>query len=175
MSRGNWFILPPWAGRHAHRADEDKFNLLRRWNSLSLSARILVGLGLGIFAGLFFGEPAAVLQPVADIYIRLMQMTVLPYLITSLVVAFGLAIFAAGRSMRLVAPGYPREVAVAPRQFPRIHRSLRRQRRRQAGLWPSATWVSRWSSCRADRFGWVRTNPAMRMLGTKSCHAARCG
>jgi len=63
--------------------------LLKHWNSLSLSARILVGLGLGLFAGLFFGEPAAVLQPVADVYIRLMQMTVLPYLITSLVVAFG--------------------------------------------------------------------------------------
>ena len=63
--------------------------MLKRWNKLSLSARILIGLGLGIFAGLFFGEPAAVLQPAADIYIRLMQMTVLPYLITSLVVAFG--------------------------------------------------------------------------------------
>ncbi len=59
------------------------------WSGLSLSARILIGLGAGIFTGLFFGEPAAVLQPVADVYIRLMQMTVLPYLITSLVIAFG--------------------------------------------------------------------------------------
>jgi Na+/H+-dicarboxylate symporter len=62
---------------------------LSGWSGLSLSARILIGLGIGIFAGLFFGEPAAILQPVADAYIRLMQMTVLPYLITSLVVAFG--------------------------------------------------------------------------------------
>ena len=59
------------------------------WSRWSLSARILIGLGAGILAGIFFGEPAAVLQPVADIYIRLMQMTVLPYLITSLVIAFG--------------------------------------------------------------------------------------
>ncbi|HEY5775454.1 MAG TPA: cation:dicarboxylase symporter family transporter [Xanthomonadales bacterium] len=59
------------------------------WMRLSLSARILIGLGLGIFAGLFFGEASAILQPLADIYIRLMQMTVLPYLITSLVIAFG--------------------------------------------------------------------------------------
>jgi len=59
------------------------------WSGMSLSARILIGLGLGIFCGLFFGEPAAILQPVADVYIRLMQMTVLPYLITSLVVGFG--------------------------------------------------------------------------------------
>jgi Na+/H+-dicarboxylate symporter len=63
--------------------------ILSGWSGLSLSARILIGLGAGIFAGLFVGEPAAVLQPVADIYIRLMQMTVLPYLISSLVIAFG--------------------------------------------------------------------------------------
>ena len=56
---------------------------------LSLSVRIIAGLALGIFVGLFFGEPAAVLQPVADIYIRLMQMTVLPYLVMSLVIGFG--------------------------------------------------------------------------------------
>lgn len=59
------------------------------WSRSDLSVRILIGLALGIFTGLFLGEPAAVLQPVADIYIRLMQMTVLPYLVTSLVIAFG--------------------------------------------------------------------------------------
>ena len=59
------------------------------WSQASLSARIMAGLGLGILTGLFLGEPAAALQPVADIYIRLMQMTVLPYLITSLIIAFG--------------------------------------------------------------------------------------
>jgi len=63
--------------------------VLSHWKNLSLSARILIGLAAGIFAGLFFGDMAAVLQPMADVYIRLMQMTVLPYLITSLVVAFG--------------------------------------------------------------------------------------
>ena len=56
---------------------------------LSLSAWILVGLGLGIAAGVFFGESTAVLQPAADIYIRLMQMTVLPYLVLALVIGFG--------------------------------------------------------------------------------------
>ena len=56
---------------------------------LSLSVRIITGLALGIFTGLFFGEPAASLQPVADIYIRLMQMTVLPYLVMSLIIGFG--------------------------------------------------------------------------------------
>ena len=56
---------------------------------LSLSSRILIGLGLGIFTGLFFGESAAVLQPLADIYIRLMQMMVLPYLVLTLITGFG--------------------------------------------------------------------------------------
>ena len=56
---------------------------------LSLSGWILVGLGLGIAAGVFFGESTAVLQPAADIYIRLMQMTVLPYLVLALVIGFG--------------------------------------------------------------------------------------
>jgi Na+/H+-dicarboxylate symporter/ABC-type amino acid transport substrate-binding protein len=63
--------------------------LISPWLRMSLSARILLGLALGLFAGLFFGEPVAVLQPVADVYIRLMQMPVLPYLITSLVIALG--------------------------------------------------------------------------------------
>jgi Na+/H+-dicarboxylate symporter/ABC-type amino acid transport substrate-binding protein len=56
---------------------------------LSLSTRIILGLVLGIFTGLFFGEPAEILQPIADIYIRLMQMTVLPYLVMSLIIGFG--------------------------------------------------------------------------------------
>jgi Na+/H+-dicarboxylate symporter len=56
---------------------------------LSLSVRIIAGLVLGVFTGLFFGEPAEVLQPIADIYIRLMQMTVLPYLVMSLIIGFG--------------------------------------------------------------------------------------
>ena len=56
---------------------------------MSLSLRILIGLGLGILAGVFFGEEASVLQPVADIYVRLMQMTVLPYLVLALIIGFG--------------------------------------------------------------------------------------
>jgi Na+/H+-dicarboxylate symporter len=62
---------------------------LGAFGRLSLSTRIVLGLGLGILTGLFLGEPAAVLQPVADIYIRLMQMTVLPYLVIALIVGFG--------------------------------------------------------------------------------------
>lgn len=51
--------------------------------------QILIGLGAGIALGLFVGERAAVLQPVADVYIRMMQMTVLPYLVLTLVGGLG--------------------------------------------------------------------------------------
>ena len=56
---------------------------------LGLSTRILIGLALGVLLGLFIGEPAAALQPLADIYVRLMQMTVLPYLVLTLIVGLG--------------------------------------------------------------------------------------
>ncbi len=61
----------------------------KRTPRLSLSVQILIGLGAGIFVGLFLGEQAAALQPVADVYIRLMQMTVLPYLVMALIIGFG--------------------------------------------------------------------------------------
>lgn len=64
-------------------------SILSPWSRLSLSTRIMLGLALGLLTGLFFGEPAAALQPLADIYIRLMQVPVLPYLITSLMIAIG--------------------------------------------------------------------------------------
>ncbi|MFN9029343.1 MAG: cation:dicarboxylate symporter family transporter [Betaproteobacteria bacterium] len=63
--------------------------LLARWQRLGLSARILIGLALGVLTGLFFGEDAALLQPAADIFIRLMQMTVMPYLVLALILGLG--------------------------------------------------------------------------------------
>ena len=53
------------------------------------TARILIGLGLGIGVGLFLGDRAAIFKVVADIYLRLLQMTVLPYVIVSVIAGFG--------------------------------------------------------------------------------------
>ena len=50
---------------------------------------ILIGLGLGIATGLFLGERARVFQFVAEGYVRLLQMTVLPYIIVSVIAGFG--------------------------------------------------------------------------------------
>jgi len=44
---------------------------------------------LGIATGLFLGELAGVFKVVADAYVRLLQMTVLPYLIVSVIAGFG--------------------------------------------------------------------------------------
>lgn len=49
----------------------------------------LIALILGIFCGLFFGEPAGKLKIIGDIYIALMQMTLLPYIIISLILGLG--------------------------------------------------------------------------------------
>ena len=40
---------------------------------------ILIGLALGVATGLFLGEKAEVFQLVAEGYLRLLQMAVLPY------------------------------------------------------------------------------------------------
>jgi Na+/H+-dicarboxylate symporter len=55
----------------------------------SLSAMVLIALGLGIVAGLFFGEGVAFLAPIGDAYIGLLQMTVLPYIVLSIVYGLG--------------------------------------------------------------------------------------
>ena len=59
---------------------------------------ILIGLGLGIATGLFLGEQARFFEFAADGYVRLLQMTVLPYIIVSVVAGFGsLDVTKAGR------------------------------------------------------------------------------
>ncbi len=56
---------------------------------LSLSSQILIGMGLGLFAGIFFGEYCAFLQIIGDAFIKLLQITILPYIIVSMIVGIG--------------------------------------------------------------------------------------
>jgi Na+/H+-dicarboxylate symporter len=56
---------------------------------LSLSAKILIGLGCGVLLGLFLGERALVLKWAADGFVRLLQMTVLPYVTLSIIGSLG--------------------------------------------------------------------------------------
>jgi Na+/H+-dicarboxylate symporter len=55
----------------------------------STTRNILIGLVLGVATGLFLGEKAAVFQLVAEAYLRLLQMTVLPYVMVSLIEGIG--------------------------------------------------------------------------------------
>jgi Na+/H+-dicarboxylate symporter len=54
-----------------------------------LFRRILWGLGLGVLVGLFLGEAIRPLHIVADGFVRLLQVNVLPYLLGSLIVSLG--------------------------------------------------------------------------------------
>lgn len=56
---------------------------------MSLSSKILFGLLAGILTGLFFGELAAPLKLVGDVFIKLLQVTVLPYIMISLIAGIG--------------------------------------------------------------------------------------
>ncbi len=56
---------------------------------MSASRKILVAIVLGILLGIFLGERASFFRYVADGYIRLLQMTVLPYITVSLITGIG--------------------------------------------------------------------------------------
>src|SRR4051812_45732771 len=54
-----------------------------------LSQRIMIGVAAGAATGIVFGERTAVLQVVADGFVRLLQMTVLPYVTVSIISGLG--------------------------------------------------------------------------------------
>jgi Na+/H+-dicarboxylate symporter/ABC-type amino acid transport substrate-binding protein len=60
-----------------------------KFPKMSSSTKILVGLLLGVFVGLFLGEHASVLKIVADGFVKLLQMTVLPYITLSIITSLG--------------------------------------------------------------------------------------
>jgi Na+/H+-dicarboxylate symporter len=56
---------------------------------MSSSRRILIGLAAGVALGLFLGDRAASLGWAADAFVKLLQMTVLPYVTVSLISGLG--------------------------------------------------------------------------------------
>ena len=56
---------------------------------MSLSAKIFLGLGLGIATGIFLGEMTAPLKIVGEGFVQLLQMAVLPYIIIALISGLG--------------------------------------------------------------------------------------
>ncbi|CAB1057798.1 Proton/glutamate symporter [Olavius sp. associated proteobacterium Delta 1] len=55
----------------------------------SLSTNILIGMFLGIVCGILFGEEVAFLQVAGNAFIKLLQMTILPYILVSLISGIG--------------------------------------------------------------------------------------
>ena len=70
---------------------------------MSPSQRILTGLAAGIAVGLFLGERAAALSWAADGFVRLLQMTVLPYVTLSIVTSLGSLDYAQARRLGIRA------------------------------------------------------------------------
>jgi Na+/H+-dicarboxylate symporter len=72
---------------------------------MTFTNRILAGLGAGILVGLAIGDHAAALRPAADAFVKLLQMTVLPYVTLSIVKSVGSLNLAQARTLGLRAGG----------------------------------------------------------------------
>ena len=70
---------------------------------MSSSQRILVGLAAGVAVGVFLGERATVFAWAADGFVKLLQMTVLPYVILSIVTSLGSLTYAEARTLGIRA------------------------------------------------------------------------
>ncbi len=69
---------------------------------LGLSSKIVIGLLCGIGCGLFFGDYCAWLSLVGDAFIGLLRMTVLPYIVVSLISNLGRLAFRHSRRLALI-------------------------------------------------------------------------
>lgn len=70
---------------------------------LNLSTSILIGLALGIICGIFFGESCAWLGIIGRGYVGLLQMSILPYMMVSLIGGIGTLVAAKAIRLALTA------------------------------------------------------------------------
>lgn len=63
--------------------------LRRTFSNMSLSSQIISGLILGMIAGILFGPRMGAFEIIGNIFLGLLQMTVLPYIMVSLIAAVG--------------------------------------------------------------------------------------
>ncbi len=68
---------------------------------LGLSEYILIGFFLGILCGFIFGEYCSYLKIFGDVYIKLLQMSIIPYIIVSLIVGIGRLTFDDAKSFAI--------------------------------------------------------------------------
>ena len=70
---------------------------------LSRFQLILIGLLAGLICGLFLGDYAGALQGVGEVYVGLLQMTVLPYIVFSLIASIGRLSTSQGKRLALIS------------------------------------------------------------------------
>jgi len=58
--------------------DQKSLSFYQRYRKLSLGTKILIYLVIGIVAGIIFGERAKIVQPIGDLFIRLLMMAAIP-------------------------------------------------------------------------------------------------
>jgi len=63
--------------------------IIKFYKELSPFKRVIIALLLGISTGIFVGEPAGDLEILGNVYIHLLQMTVLPYVLVSIIGGLG--------------------------------------------------------------------------------------
>ncbi|MGB8433702.1 MAG: cation:dicarboxylase symporter family transporter [Burkholderiales bacterium] len=80
-------------------------NARRSWRP-GLAAQVLIGLTLGVATGVFFGELAAPLGILGQVFIGLLQMTVLPYILVSLSAGLGRLSYAEAGTLALRGGGF---------------------------------------------------------------------
>jgi len=73
--------------------------------NIGLPGWILVGAVLGVATGVFFGDEAAVLQPVGTAYVMLLEAVVYPYIISSLL--YGLGSLSPAMAFKLLKRSWP--------------------------------------------------------------------
>lgn len=77
----------------------------RKKSRFGLAEKVLVGLVLGLAVGVFFGEMAGFLKIAGDAFIMLLQITVIPYIMVSLITALGRLSIEDTKSLGLKAGG----------------------------------------------------------------------
>ena len=63
--------------------------VIRFYKNLSLSKKIYFSTAIGFILGMFFGDKCGVLEPFNTLFIKLFQITILPYMVFSIIQSIG--------------------------------------------------------------------------------------
>lgn len=77
------YVLPQFLTRKI------RMSLIANYKNLSLSKKIYLATTIGFLLGMFFGDRCAILEPVNILFIKLFQITILPYMVFSIIQSIG--------------------------------------------------------------------------------------